>query len=615
MKKFLFASLLALGLCACSMEKVAWENPSSFVSPTGPSATVTKVEMDGWQTIVHLEVTHRPNYWLKIDRGTVLRTDNGKEYAIKSGLKTDSTETDVKLDALFRLPESGRAKFALHFRPLPTSTQRMHLIGNCEDGGICLWNICEQPSSGHVEQLPDEWRDVQYDDNEALPVARIDSGVARINVKMLDYQPGMNLKFCISGFRPLGSDEYFWQNFPFADDGTVKAEIPLRIAREAEIHIDGMFRKNIVIAPNQETSILLNATNDSSAIVAFKGYLAKTDKDLAQLDVDKLNSFLQYGIMDSLEVCETPEQRYNCIRMAFDRRIADIQTMAYTPAVKELLSMAAEKEFLTWVESFGQRYVSYLHDQSRFRYNSKLWDNLRRLSESLLPASACKPYKLQFLNSPTAPCCQNFWDMPFSIERTADKSKYPLIWDMLNVDWTLGYGYSYTQNYVIKDKQCRALIDQFEANRKRVAEELKQQPGVYYTTYDTVPARDIFSVILGNCKSKVLFFCVWDTETEPCLEGNKALASLKGSLADKDIEFVYITSTRSRPAKWQKMIADIPGEHYYLTGPQFDYLMKKYESEGIPTYVLYDKTGNRSFQSIGFHGIEPIRQAIEEALK
>ena len=92
-------------------------------------------------------------------------------------------------------------------------------------------------------------------------------------------------------------------------------------------------------------------------------------------------------------------------------------------------------------------------------------------------------------------------------------------------------------------------------------------------------------------------------------------ASIVKYAKNNDIEFVYITSTRSRPAKWQKMIADIPGEHYFLTVPQFDYLMKKYESEGIPTYVLYDKTGNRSFQSIGFHGIEPIRQAIEEALK
>ncbi len=613
MKKVLIALLLVLGMSACRQNET-WENPSSFVKKQGPSAKVTKVEMTGWETVVHLEVNHHPNYWIKVAKEAVLRTDDGKEYPVKSGLKTDSTETDVKIDALFRLPESGRAKFALHFRPLPAGTQRMHLIDEGVDDGICLWNICEKPSSGHLEPLPGEWQDVQYDNSETLPEARLDSGVATIRVKILDYQPDMKLYFTVSGFRSLGSDEFFWQNFPFADDGTATAKIPLRIAREINVKINEIFDTHIIAAPHQETSILVNAANDPSAIIAYKGFLAKTNMDLTELDMDNLNSFLQYGIMDSLEVCETPEQRYNSIRMAFDKRIADIQTMAYTPAVKELLSMAAEKEFLSWTESFGRRYVTSLRSQSTSRYGSQVWENLYRYSASLLPASACKPYKLQYLNASTAPCYQYFWNLSAKAEKSADKSRNPLIWDMLHVDWMLG-GSSSVKRDEIKDKQCRALIDQFEANRKRVAEELKQQAGVYYTTYDDVAPKDIFSVILGNCKDKVVFICVWDTETASCMEGHKALATIKESLANENVEFVYITSTRSRPAKWQKMIADIPGEHYYLTGPQFDYLMKKYESEGIPTYVLYDKTGNRSFQSIGFHGIEPIRQAIEEALK
>lgn len=614
MKKVLIALLLVLGMSACRQDEI-WENPSSFVTDEGPSANVTKVEMTGWETVVHLEITHHPNYWIKVAKETVLRTDDGQEYAVKSGLKTDSTEIDMKIDALFRLPESGRVKFALHFRPLPAGTQRMHLIDDSGENGICLWNICQTPSSGHIEPRPDEWQDVQYDNGETLPLAKIDSGVATINVKMLDYQPGMNLWFRVSGFRPLGSDELYGRSFPFADDGTVKAEIPLRIAREVEICVPGMFHKLIIIAPNQETSILLRAANDPSAIIDFKGYMAKSNKDLVQLAEDQLNSFLKYGIMDSLELCETPEQRYNCIRMAFDKRIDDIQTMAHTPAVKELLSMAAEKEFLNWTESFGHRYVSSLRNQSTSRYGSMVWENLYRYGATLLPESACKPYTLRYLNAPTAPCYRYFWEMSFKAEKSADKRKNPLIWDMLRVDWYLNHGSTYVKREEIKDKQCRALIDQFVANRERVDDELKQQPGVYYKTYDDVAPKDIFSVILGSSKGKVVFICVWDTENAPCLEGHKALATIKESLANEDIQFVYITSSRSRPAKWQQMIADIPGEHYYLTGPQFDYLMKRYESEGIPTYVLYDKTGNRAFQCIGFHGIEPIRQAIEEALK
>jgi hypothetical protein len=89
----------------------------------------------------------------------------------------------------------------------------------------------------------------------------------------------------------------------------------------------------------------------------------------------------------------------------------------------------------------------------------------------------------------------------------------------------------------------------------------------------------------------------------------------KQELKGKDIQFVYITSPTSPLATWQGMIKDIDGDHYYLTMDQYNYILEKYESEGIPTYALYDAQGQQTFKNIGFSYLEPFKTAIDKVLK
>ena len=63
------------------------------------------------------------------------------------------------------------------------------------------------------------------------------------------------------------------------------------------------------------------------------------------------------------------------------------------------------------------------------------------------------------------------------------------------------------------------------------------------------------------------------------------------------------------------MIKDIDGHHYYLTKEQYNYILNKYESTGIPTYAIYDESGNQTFKTIGFSGLDSFKKAIEETLK
>ena len=90
---------------------------------------------------------------------------------------------------------------------------------------------------------------------------------------------------------------------------------------------------------------------------------------------------------------------------------------------------------------------------------------------------------------------------------------------------------------------------------------------------------------------------------------------MKEELKGKNIQFVYITSPTSPLATWQEMIKDIDGDHYYLTKEQYSYILKHYESEGIPTYAIYDTEGQQTFKNIGFPGLNPFKNAVEEVLK
>ena len=64
-----------------------------------------------------------------------------------------------------------------------------------------------------------------------------------------------------------------------------------------------------------------------------------------------------------------------------------------------------------------------------------------------------------------------------------------------------------------------------------------------------------------------------------------------------------------------EMLKDIDGDHYYLTNEQYTYILDKYESDGIPTYAIYNTKGEQTFKNIGFPGNDVIRKELEAASK
>lgn len=155
----------------------------------------------------------------------------------------------------------------------------------------------------------------------------------------------------------------------------------------------------------------------------------------------------------------------------------------------------------------------------------------------------------------------------------------------------------------------------YAKDEQQIAEELAGNESVFFKKYDDVAPENILQTILDNYKGKAVLIDMWATWCGPCRAGHKAMAPLKEELKGRNIKFIYITPPSSPPTTWLEMIKDIDGDHYYLTEEQNHYILSHFESEGIPTYAIYDTKGHQTYKSIGFPGNDVILKELEAASK
>ena len=76
----------------------------------------------------------------------------------------------------------------------------------------------------------------------------------------------------------------------------------------------------------------------------------------------------------------------------------------------------------------------------------------------------------------------------------------------------------------------------------------------------------------------------------PCGHPSQRTAQ-SSNLKSDNLVWVYIANETSPIVKYKTMIPDIQGLHYRLNQEQWNYLCDKFKIDGIPSYVLVDKSG------------------------
>lgn len=126
---------------------------------------------------------------------------------------------------------------------------------------------------------------------------------------------------------------------------------------------------------------------------------------------------------------------------------------------------------------------------------------------------------------------------------------------------------------------------------KATLEANKLKTGFIVHEIPAVENEKLFDTITALFKGKVIFVDFWATWCAPCRDGIVKMKSVKEELDGKDIVFVYITGETSPQKTYENMIPDIKGHHFRLSNEQWRYICEQFGVNGIPHYMLVDRSG------------------------
>jgi len=596
MKRTIITIILAF-VCIIGQARektIVWENPAKAFN-CSDFLLIDKVELTKQETKLYARYYYMPSYWFSIAKGSYLQS-GGKAYPIVSA---DS----ITLGERFTLGDKGEQEFVLHFEPLPMKTKEFDFIEGLGDKDFKVFGIHDSTYTMPAAPVPAEYR-ADYTEEDLLPELQYGSEPATIRFKTINLRKGMKqeIKMRYIDLKNLNLNTPTRETtkvLHLDEAGEAEISLPLGFPQDVNIELSSDYwfsTGHLFLAPGKEVTVLIDMMRDDterrdSKFVGFKGYMARLDKEYTK------------AYQDSQK--ETP--------YTF-RKQTDIKDMP--SLVNYLEGRKAHME--RWKKSAP--FMEITKEVLQQKVNMPIFMSTPEL-DSLTKTETFRDYLLRQHREPLQNSKRFLDDYFVYVSRyyAMDKEARGINADLARYCYYLPklLGGQKVEKPLIEDKSLSALYDQaVEEYRKTIAANQKElADNVHYLDMTDVAPENILQTILDKYKGKAVLIDLWATWCGPCRKGHKDMAPLKEQLKGKNIQFVYITSTSSPYEDWKPMLGDITGNHYYLTKGQWDHLLELYQSNGIPTYAIYDVDGKLTYSTIGFPGIDKIKEEIEKVLK
>jgi len=621
MKHLIFVTsiLVIILMTACNGDKnmkypLKVEKPFVTFSKTR-TISIEKMELTDSATVLSIHAQQSHGSWISIAQTCKLITDTGTELPVISA-------NGIELDKKFWMPDSGKTNFTLTFGAMPVDAKYFDFI---ECGGENCFNLYGIYFSQEKQKIKvaSEWKNIRYPKNDTLPASSFSEDSTVISGYIAGYRPEMDIPLRLY-YAPFG-ERNKEISLQVDENGKFKTTVcPYMPVCGIIILQHNVY--SVILVPGQETSVMIDLAKatDSDYAPDYKGYLAQTQHEKGQIldNQFSLKNTIEYDALNNKPAPIIIAYLNNKLKEISD----SIDATDMGKACQQLCKINAETEYLNCRLNFDRFWTSLCYKRanitSREAYQTFM-KNLEHPNQALIDSIKVDIPSPNCVNAPYFSLANNIFGSFFRYQKN-----FPVIKNKQNREifkansllMKVAQGDMLSDDEMkefdsFKNPSFKKLLTQRIAEKDAKLAALKKNKSAHIHELDTIAPEKVLTTILNRYKGKAVLVDIWATWCGPCRAAHKTILPLKNELKDKDIVFIYLTGTTSPVDKWSEMIPEISGEHYYLTNEQYKTVRKQYESRGVPTYLVFDKTGKFINKSVGYPGNETMKTQLQQALE